>query len=217
MASPMEIAQGLVGRGEVPDRAAIQDYLRTGGANLDPVTTAWCAAFVNSSLAQGGFKGTGSNLARSFLSYGAPVSQPQRGDIAVFTRGDPKGPYGHAGFFDSVNPDGTIKILSGNWDNAVAYGNMPADALLGYRRPNAAQAAPAMDGAGAAAASAKGSTPGTGPQQDGRTPLQGLADMFGPALMQNQQRTQQAQLAQQAEQEARRQALFSGPNPFPLA
>ena len=142
MADPMSIAQTLLGRGEVPDRAAIQDYLQTGGVNLDPVTTAWCAAYVNSTLKQAGFEGTGSNMARSFLNYGEKVDQPQKGDLAVFSRGDPNGPYGHVGFFDSQNPDGTIRVLGGNQGNAVSYGNYPADRLLGYRRPVAPGAPP---------------------------------------------------------------------------
>lgn len=132
--NPMELAATLLGKNEVPDNAAIQDYLRTGGVNLDPATTAWCAAFVNSTLAQSGIKGTGSNMAKSFLQFGTGVDTPERGDIAVFSRGDPNGPYGHVGFFDSINPDGTIRVLGGNQGNAVSYSNYPANRLLGYRR-----------------------------------------------------------------------------------
>lgn len=132
--NPFDVASTLIGKGEVPDRAAIQDYLKNGGVNLDPATTAWCAAYVNASLAQSGYKGTGSNLARSFLHYGEAVDAPQKGDIAVFSRGSNPS-LGHVGFFDSVNPDGSIRILAGNQGNAVSYGNLPADRLLGYRRP----------------------------------------------------------------------------------
>lgn len=132
--SPMEVASTLLGKGEVPDRSVIQEYLKNGGVNLDPATTAWCAAYVNSSLAQSGYKGTGSNLARSFLNYGEAVDQPQRGDIAVFSRTNNPN-LGHVGFYDSVNPDGSIRILAGNQGDAVSYGNMPSDRLLGYRRP----------------------------------------------------------------------------------
>lgn len=134
MATPMSIASAMLGKREGPERAALAEYLKNGGVNLDPATTAWCAAFVNSSLEQAGLKGTGSNMARSFLNYGEATDKPQKGDIAVFSRGDPNGPYGHVGFFDSLNPDGTIKILAGNQGNAVAYGDLPAESLLGYRR-----------------------------------------------------------------------------------
>lgn len=135
MATAFDIARNMLGKGEIPDRAAIQDYLATGGVNLDPITTAWCAAFVNSSLKQAGIPGTGSNLARSFLKYGQEITQPQRGDIAVFSRGDPKGPYGHVGFFEGFDPNGDIRLLAGNQGDAVSEASVPAARLLGYRRP----------------------------------------------------------------------------------
>ncbi len=133
MTSPMSIATSMLGKREGPEHAALTEYLKNGGVNLDPATTAWCAAFVNSSLAQAGMKGTGSNLAKSFLNYGSPTDKPQKGDIAVFSRGDANGPYGHVGFYDSVNPDGSIHILAGNQGNSVSYGDLPASRLLGYR------------------------------------------------------------------------------------
>jgi len=137
--NPMELAKSLVGKGEIPDRDVIKEFLSNGGVNLDPATTAWCAAYVNSTLAQSGYKGTGSNMARSFLNYGEPVDQPQQGDLAVFSRGDPNGPYGHVGFFDGRNEDGTVRVLGGNQGDAVSYSNYPEDRLLGYRRPVAGE------------------------------------------------------------------------------
>lgn len=133
--SPFQFASSMLGKGEVPDRAALQDYLTTGGANLDPATTAWCAAYVNASLGHAGIKGTGSNMARSFLNWGEGVKEPQQGDLAVFTRGDPKGPYGHVGFFDSYTPEGKIKVLGGNQGDAVSYASYDPGQLLGFRRP----------------------------------------------------------------------------------
>ena len=115
-------------------QAALTDFLRTGGVNLDPQQKAWCAAFVNATLAKSGQKGTDSAMARSFLNWGQQVTDPQVGDIAVFSRGDPNGPYGHVGFFAGKNPDGSIKVLGGNQGDAVSYANYPADRLLGYRR-----------------------------------------------------------------------------------
>ncbi len=118
--------------------------MTTGGANLDPATAAWCAAFVNASLGHAGVKGTGSNMARSFLNWGEEVAEPQRGDVAVFSRGDANGPYGHVGFFDSYNPDGTIRLLGGNQGDAVSYANYSPNALLGFRRaPQQQQQQPA--------------------------------------------------------------------------
>ena len=134
MANPLDIAASALGLDERGKRAALSDYLSTGGANLDPATTAWCAAFVNATLQKSGQKGTGSNMARSFMDWGQPVDQPQRGDIAVFTRGDPNGPYGHVGFFEGYNPDGTIRVLGGNQGDAVSVSSYSPDSLLGFRR-----------------------------------------------------------------------------------
>lgn len=132
MATAYQIAASMAGSRE--GQSALSDFLRTGGVNIDPATRAWCADFVNATMNKAGQKGTDSSMARSFLQWGQAVSDPQRGDVAVFSRGDPKGPYGHVGFFDSVNPDGSIKVLGGNQSDSVSYGNYPADRLLGYRR-----------------------------------------------------------------------------------
>lgn len=132
--NPMDIAAHALGLNEADKKAALSDYLTTGGANLDPATTAWCAAFVNATLKQAGMEGTGSNMARSYLDWGQPVDQPQRGDVAVFSRGDPNGPYGHVGFFDGYNADGTIRVLGGNQGDAVSVASYSPDALLGFRR-----------------------------------------------------------------------------------
>jgi uncharacterized protein (TIGR02594 family) len=136
VATPLEIGSRMLGKNEGPDRAAIHDYLTTGGVNLDPATTAWCAAFVNSTLAQAGIKGTGSNLAKSFLNYGSAVKTPAPGDIAVYPRGDPSGPYGHVGFVQSYDPNtGQVMLLAGNQGNAVSAQPYNASKALGFRHP----------------------------------------------------------------------------------
>lgn len=130
----LDVAGRALGLNETDKKVALQDYLETGGVNIDPAVRAWCADFVNATLAQTGKQGTGSGMARSFLEWGNPVDTPQRGDVAVFSRGDPNGPYGHVGFFDSYNPDGSLRILGGNQGNSVSYANYPADNLLAFRR-----------------------------------------------------------------------------------
>jgi uncharacterized protein (TIGR02594 family) len=132
----MAIAKTTLGMNEQEQNAALQEYLTTGGVNMDPAKTAWCAAWLNATLGKAGMKGTGSNMARSFLDWGQEVSDPRRGDIAVFTRGDPSGPYGHVGLFDGYNPDGTIRVLGGNQGDAVSIAAYSPDTLLGFRRAN---------------------------------------------------------------------------------
>jgi uncharacterized protein (TIGR02594 family) len=134
MQTPYDIAHSLLGKGEVPDRQTLSEFMANGGQNLDPVTTAWCAAFVNASLGKAGVEGTGKLNARSFMDWGQPVDQPQRGDVAVFSRGDPNGWQGHVGFFEGYNPDGTIRVLGGNQGNEVGIGSYDPDSLLGFRR-----------------------------------------------------------------------------------
>ena len=136
MPTPLELAQTMVGTAE--GQAKLNQYLKTGGQGLDPVALAWCAAFVNSTLKQGGYGTTGSNMARSFLNYGQPVDTPNPGDIAVFPRGnDPA--KGHVGFVQSYDPaTGGIKLLAGNQGNAVSVADYNAKSALGFRRPSVA-------------------------------------------------------------------------------
>lgn len=143
----LDIAGRAIGLNESDKAAALNDYLTTGGQNLDPATTAWCAAFVNATLEQSGQTGTNSLAARSFLDWGQAVDQPQPGDIAVFSRGDPNGWQGHVGFFQGYNPDGTINVLGGNQGDAVSIAAYSPDQLLGFRRggpqqPNALTGSP---------------------------------------------------------------------------
>lgn len=135
-AAALSLAAKNVGMTEQDQADALSEYMANGGVNLDPQVTAWCAAFVNATLQQSGMKGTGSNMARSFLDWGSGVDQPQPGDIGVLPRGAPDSGLGHVGFVDRVNPDGTIRLLSGNAgpNGAVNYQNYPANAFLGFRR-----------------------------------------------------------------------------------
>lgn len=228
MANPFDLAASMNGKNEVPDHAAIQDYLRTGGQNLDPATAAWCAAFVNSTLQQAGIKGTGSNLARSFMDFGTPVSTPAHGDIAVFSRGAPGSGLGHVGFVDKLNPDGSIHMLSGNHGNAVGFGDYPTAGLLGYRHPGdpatgpqMATATPSVGGqppiASTGAPTSLAGMYGTPPAVAGAAPVvpdaapafSGIASMF--AQQQAQREKQKADEA--AADQTRRTALLGGPTP----
>ena len=77
--------------------------------------TAWCAAFVNFCLYATRRKTTFSAMSGSFRRYGDPTSDPEPGDIVVFSKYGTKGKkgFGHVGFF--VDRSGsTIKVLGGN-------------------------------------------------------------------------------------------------------
>lgn len=66
-----------------------------------------CAVNVNAALAARGIQGTGSRLAKSFLSWGRP-SGPTPGAVAVFDRG--RG--GHVAIVHSVRPNGEVIYLN---------------------------------------------------------------------------------------------------------
>jgi len=133
MPTPYEIATKMLGNSEHANHSALTTFLKNGGVNLDPAKKAWCAAFVNSAITQAGGKGSGSNMARSLLNVGTPTQTPQVGDLAVFSRGDPKGPYGHVGFYKGTDANGNPIIVGGNQGGAVSETSYPKERLLGYR------------------------------------------------------------------------------------
>lgn len=130
--SPMDYAASLLGKRDDYHKDIINQYIKNGGVNLNAAEQAWCAAYVNSSLAQAGIKGTGSQMAKSFLNWGKPTDTPQKGDIAVFHRGDPSAAAGHVAFVDSVS-DGKVKVLGGNQSHGVNYLEYPMSRVAGFR------------------------------------------------------------------------------------
>ena len=134
--SAFEVAKSHLGKHEVKDRNSLMTFLAASGTKVDPKTTAWCAAFVNAALGSVGQTGTGSLMARSFLQWGVPTDEPKRGDVVVFERG--KAPFGHVAFFDSVNADGTLRVLGGNQSDSVCWANYDSSKVLGYRKSEVA-------------------------------------------------------------------------------
>lgn len=134
--APIDTAIEKVGWNEYQDRREIREF--TG---VDPVSTQWCAAFVNAVLAESGLPGSDAYvenplLARSFLSWGDEVDYPEYGDIVVFSRGRESWK-GHVGFYvGSTYVDGQkhYLVLGGNQNNSVMYKEYPARRLLSIRR-----------------------------------------------------------------------------------
>ena len=94
----------------------------------------WCSSFVNWSLAQVGIGGTGSALARSWLEWGKPLSEPLFGCIVVLSREDPGSWKGHVGFFLREEA-GNIYLIGGNQLGQVREHHYPGVSVLGYRWP----------------------------------------------------------------------------------
>jgi uncharacterized protein (TIGR02594 family) len=102
------------------------------GTNPTARRSLWCARFMNMVLEHTGHRGTGSDLARSFASYGQRVSGPQVGAIAVMTR---RGG-GHVGVVSGVDSSGNPIIISGNHNDRVAEATYPRSRVIAYVMPN---------------------------------------------------------------------------------
>ena len=129
-------AYSWLGLQEVRDRDLISKL-----TSVDPVTTEWCAAFVNMVLLQNGHPTSEDVspyplMARSFLEWGNPVNKPEQGDVVIFTRGN-SGWQGHVGFYVStkiINGQPHYSVLGGNQDDAVSIKQYPVSDLIGIRR-----------------------------------------------------------------------------------
>lgn len=109
--------------------------LKYWGQNYKAYGFPWCAAFLNDIFTECGVKGTGSNMARSFLDIGEHISEPRPGDIMVFWRVEKDSPWGHAGLYVYEDAD-QYYILGGNQDNRVKIKPYLKSTLLGVRRLN---------------------------------------------------------------------------------
>lgn len=136
-------ARRYLGTSEAPDSAdnpVIAGFFRRATGRAYPDSTAWCAAFVGACLAEAGLRGTGSLLARSYLDYGTPLSEPRPGCIVVLSRGRSAW-QGHVGFYVGRQND-RVAVLGGNQADRVSVAHYPAARVLGYRWPDAAAAMP---------------------------------------------------------------------------
>jgi uncharacterized protein (TIGR02594 family) len=91
----------------------------------------WCARFMNMVLQHAGLHGTGSDMARSFASYGQRVSGPQIGAIAVMGR---RGG-GHVGVVSGIDASGNPIVVSGNHGHRVAESVYPRGRIYAYVMP----------------------------------------------------------------------------------
>ena len=100
------------------------------GSNPTGRSSLWCARFLNMVLERNGRRGTGSDMASSFASFGSRVSGPQVGAIAVMSRGK-RG--GHVGIVSGIDESGNPIIISGNHGGRVGGIGLSARARLFLR------------------------------------------------------------------------------------
>jgi uncharacterized protein (TIGR02594 family) len=103
-----------------------------GSGNPTGRSRLWCARFMNMVLKKTGHSGTGSDMARSFASYGRRVSGPQVGAIAVMGR---RGG-GHVGVVSGIDAKGNPIVVSGNHSRRVAESVYPRGRVYAYVMPN---------------------------------------------------------------------------------
>jgi uncharacterized protein (TIGR02594 family) len=111
----------------------VSEARRYIGTNPTGRRALWCARFMNFVLQRLGYRGTGSDMAQSFASYGTRISGPQVGAIAVFSRGV-RG--GHVGVVSGVDEKGNPIIISGNHNNSVAEAPYPRSRVRAYVLPH---------------------------------------------------------------------------------
>jgi uncharacterized protein (TIGR02594 family) len=101
------------------------------GGNPTGRGSLWCARFMNLVLQRSGYHGTGSDMARSFASYGQRVSGPQIGAIAVMGR---RGG-GHVGIISGIDAQGNPIMISGNNGNRVREAPISRSRIYAYVMP----------------------------------------------------------------------------------
>ena len=113
------------------------------GGNPTGRGSLWCARFMNMVLARTGHRGTGSDMASSFASYGHRVSGPEVGAIAVMGR---RGG-GHVGIITGIDAHGNPIMISGNNGNRVKEAPISRGRIYAYVMPNCALCSPRHCGA----------------------------------------------------------------------
>lgn len=101
------------------------------GTNPTGQRRQWCADFVNLVERRLGRPGTGSRLAASYLRYGAAVSTPAPGDIALIARGRR---VGHVGYVSGLCDRG-VMIVSGNHRRTTGEACYPQARIVRVVRP----------------------------------------------------------------------------------
>lgn len=133
----LDIAEKELGQKEVAGpgsnaRIISYHFCTTLKATTDEI--AWCSSFVNFCMIQAGLPATKSAAARSWLTYGTALAEPEVGCIVILKRGtNPQS--GHVCFF--VEDLGlNIRCLGGNQGDQVKLSIYPKADVLGYRWPD---------------------------------------------------------------------------------
>jgi uncharacterized protein (TIGR02594 family) len=124
-------SEGMSSSGSFGSSSVVAEARRYIGGNPTSRGSLWCARFMNMVLQHTGYRGTGSDLARSFASYGQRVSGPQIGAIAVMAR---RGG-GHVGVVSGIDASGNPIVVSGNSGNRVREAPISRGRIYAYVMP----------------------------------------------------------------------------------
>jgi len=122
---------GMAPSGGFGSSNLVAEARRFIGGNPTGRGSLWCARFMNMVLQREGYRGTGSDMARSFASYGQRVSGPQVGAIAVMGR---RGG-GHVGIITGIDAQGNPIMISGNNGNRVREAPVSRGRIYAYVMP----------------------------------------------------------------------------------
>jgi uncharacterized protein (TIGR02594 family) len=122
---------GMASSGGFGSSNLVSEARRYLGGNPTGRGSLWCARFMNMVLQREGYRGTGSDMARSFASYGQRISGPQVGAIAVMGR---RGG-GHVGIISGIDAQGNPIMISGNNGNRVREAPVSRGRIYAYVMP----------------------------------------------------------------------------------
>jgi uncharacterized protein (TIGR02594 family) len=125
------LSSGMASSGLSGSANLVAEARRYIGGNPTGRGSLWCARFMNMVLQRSGYRGTGSDMARSFASYGQRVSGPQIGAIAVMRRGGG----GHVGIVSGIDARGNVMLVSGNYSNRVREAPVSRGRIYAYVVP----------------------------------------------------------------------------------
>jgi uncharacterized protein (TIGR02594 family) len=129
---PSNSASGSMASSGFGSSDVVAEARRYIGGNPTSRGSLWCARFMNMVLQRSGHRGTGSDMARSFASYGQRVSGPQIGAIAVMGR---RGGGGHVGVVSGIDAGGNPIVVSGNNGNRVREAPISRGRIYAYVMP----------------------------------------------------------------------------------
>ena len=124
-ASP-SFAPAFFGAGDVVAEAARW----IGSGKFTGQSGPWCADAVSAWLQRSGHRPLEGRMASSALAYGPRLERPEVGALAVL--GSRRGWASHVGVVSSVDADGTIHLISGNWGRRVAEAVVSRGSVIAF-------------------------------------------------------------------------------------